>query len=264
MSKTGGNPAPSVPSNEPHPNYQALSRCVVGCGGGDGQDPDSCISIADSETLACGLPRLASTPSGRSSLTPRSTMSVDDRSRLDYTENSPTRRRSPQRFQEHEARAGHRTGRHGIGRRQPGRPCRVASWTAPVQRRSDRLIPEQRDQLRPLPAFHRVLIEPVHHCADPHSSSEGPPDRCCWVMTLAAIPDRPGCCQGQLVLDSAPTEPTANPNSEAENRRHGSDLPRRYRGDHPGCTEAGGHRRRRRFKRPSSGTSTRCRCGRLH
>jgi hypothetical protein len=31
------------------------------------------------------------------------------------------------------------------------------------QSRADQLIPEQRDLLRPLPAFHRFLIEPVHH-----------------------------------------------------------------------------------------------------
>ena len=36
------------------------------------------------------------------------------------------------------------------------------------QRRADQLIPEQRDLLRPLPAFHRVLIEGVHHSADPN------------------------------------------------------------------------------------------------
>ena len=34
-----------------------------------------------------------------------------------------------------------------------------------LQRRADQLIPEQRDLLRPLPAFHRVLIERVHHVA---------------------------------------------------------------------------------------------------
>src|SRR5664279_5777731 len=59
---------------------------------------------------------------------------------------------------------------------------------AQFQRRADQLIPEQRDLLRPLPAFHRVLIEGVHHSADPCSSSEGSPDRCCRAMTLATIP----------------------------------------------------------------------------
>jgi hypothetical protein len=42
-------------------------------------------------------------------------------------------------------------------RRQPG-----------LQRRADQLIPVKRHLLRPLPAFHRVLIEAAHHSADPY------------------------------------------------------------------------------------------------
>src|SRR5664279_5695260 len=74
-----------------------------------------------------------------------------------------------------------------------------------LQRRADQLIPEQRHLLRPLPAFHRVLIVGVHHVPGPLSSSGELPDRCCRAMTLATIPDRPGCRQGELVLDPAPT-----------------------------------------------------------
>jgi hypothetical protein len=57
------------------------------------------------------------------------------------------------------------------------------------------LIPVQRDLLRPLPAFHRVLIEGAHHWPDPYAS-EGSPDRCCRAMTLATIPDHPGPASG--------------------------------------------------------------------
>ena len=43
----------------------------------------------------------------------------------------------------------------------------MAARHARVHRRADQLIPEQRDLLRTLPAFHRVLIEGVHHVPGP-------------------------------------------------------------------------------------------------
>ena len=80
------------------------------------------------------------------------------------------------------------------------------------QRRADQLIPEQRDLLRPLPAFHRVLIEGVHHVLTPIPSSEGSARQ---VLPGNDPRDDPGptgrCVRGNSCWNRHPPQPGGQP-----------------------------------------------------